>query len=67
VGSTVASTIATNAQPEGSAMTFAQKAAMKPGKDGLTHEGIKCTRILNNNLFLLKQCCNLTKFHREHL
>jgi hypothetical protein len=23
-------------------MTFAQKAAMKPGKDGITHEGVKC-------------------------
>jgi hypothetical protein len=40
-GSVAASTIATQAKPESSAMTFAQKADMKPGKDGITHEGVK--------------------------
>jgi Zinc knuckle len=28
--------------PEATAMTFAQKAALKPGTNGLTHEGVTC-------------------------
>ncbi|KAI2492644.1 Reverse transcriptase (RNA-dependent DNA polymerase) [Fragilaria crotonensis] len=38
------SQVTTGGSPEGSAMTFAQRAASTPGTNGVTHDGVTCYR-----------------------